>query len=195
VPGARARARAAHSPSPSQLGLRAALSTAAGFSSNTGPSAYALLGPPGWSRGPLGQPHPDYWVALLWKRLVGTRVLAASLQAAAPLLAQLDAHVWCAAGASGRLVVTYFSMANAATPLVLPPHVPATPRVEYVLTSTALDSNDAFLNGALLTAGDDGSVPALGGHAVPAGGAALSLPPSSYGFFVLEGAGAVPACS
>ena len=165
----------------------------AGFSSNTGPSSYALLGPPGWSHGPLGQPHPDYWVALLWKRLVGTRVLAASLQAAAPLLERLDAHVWCAAGASGSLVVSYFSMADASTPLALPPHVPATPRVEYVLTSTALDSNDAYLNGVLLTAGDDGSVPAMGGKAIPVGGAAISLPPWSYGFIVLQGA--VPACS
>ena len=163
----------------------------AGFSSNTEPSNYALLGPPGWSRGPLGQPHPDYYVALLWKRLVGTRVLASSLQAAAPLLERVDAHVWCASGASaGSLVVTFFSMADAATPLALPPGVPAAPRVEYVLTSSALDSNDAYLNGVLLVAGDDGSLPPMGGQRIPAGGAAISLPPWSYGFMVLEGASA-----
>lgn len=168
----------------------------AGFSSNTEPSNYGLLGPPGWSRGPLGQPHPDYWTALLWKQLVGTRVLAASLQAdGAPLLASLDAHVWCAAGPSGALVVTFFSMADVPTALALPPGVPTAPRVEYVLTSSSLTSNDAYLNGALLVAGPDGSVPALDGRRVAAGGDQIKLPPWSYGFLVLEGAGAVPACA
>jgi len=53
----------------------------AGFSSATGPSNYALLGPPGWHGAgvPIGQPHPDYWIAILWKQLIGTRVLNSSV--------------------------------------------------------------------------------------------------------------------
>ncbi len=114
----------------------------AGWSSNGGPSYYGLLGPPGWSGGgvPLGAPHPDYWTALLWKQLVGRRVLqsalgggsgggssggggggggaapaaAAAAAAAAALLAEVDAHVWCSSssssGGGGGLVLTYFAM-------------------------------------------------------------------------------------
>ena len=41
---------------------------------------YALLARPldGPRDGPL-QPRPDFWVALLWRRLMGTRVLAVHL--------------------------------------------------------------------------------------------------------------------
>ena len=172
----------------------------AGWSSEGGPSYYALLGQPGWSSGPIS-PHPDYFTALLWKQLVGTLVLQSKLVGGDPTVdATVDAHVWC--GTGGAPVVTYFNANVAAVALALPSGVPAAPRVEFVLTSgaagfdpAALTGDAIFLNGAPLAADAAGALsppfPFPGRH-VAAGG--LTLPPLSYGFFVLEGAAAA-ACA
>ena len=174
----------------------------AGFSSQTGPSNYALLGPPGWhGQAPLGQPHPDYWTALLWKTLVGRRVLASTLRvaaagAAAGAAQQVDAHVWCAAGGRGAAVVTYFAMdVPAGAVLALPPGLAPAPRTEFVLTAPGgdLQADAALLNGAPLAALESGEVPGWppAGRAVQGG--EIALQPWSYGFLRLEGVSA-PAC-
>src|SRR5262249_58171455 len=43
------------------------------------------------------EPNPDYWASLLWRRLMGTRVLAASTDATMPV--RVYAH--CARGGGG----------------------------------------------------------------------------------------------
>ena len=171
----------------------------AGWSSEGGPSYYALLGQPGWSRGPIS-PHPDYFTALIWKQLVGARVLKSTLAGEDPSVnATVDAHVWC--GRGGFPVVTFFNAGGGSVALQLPAGVPAAPRAEFVLTSGAAGSNPAtltgdaiYLNGALLSADAAGTLSPpfpFSGRAVAAGG--IVLPPLSYGFLVLEGAAAA-AC-
>ena len=168
----------------------------AGFSSQMGPSNYALLGPPGWHGAgvPLGQPHPDYWVALLWKQLVGTRVLSSALQADDGNTSQVDAHVWCSTSL-GRAVITYFAMeVPEGTQLALPLGLPPAPRTEFILTSPAgLYADSVQLNGAVLEALETGELPAwpVPGKSVPEGG--IVLPPFSFGFLMLDAADA-PAC-
>jgi hypothetical protein len=174
----------------------------AGFSSTTVPSNYALLGPPGWRGGgvPLGQPHPDYWVALLWKTLVGRRVLASALQVGGGGGGggeqQVDAHVWCAAGGGGGVVITYFALdVPPGAVLALPAGVAPAPRTEFVLTAPggALAADGALLNGAPLVALESGEIPGwpAPGRRVAAG--AVALEPWSFGFMRLEAASA-PAC-
>ena len=172
----------------------------AGWSSESGPSYYAMLGHPGWSSGPLS-PHPDYFTALLWKQLIGAAVLNSTLTGSEPSVdAAVDAHVWCSKG--GKPVVTYFNAGQVGIVLQLPADVPATPRTEFVLTSGAAHSDPAaltgdfiFLNGGRLSADQEGvlSPPCpFPGRVVAFGG--LALPPLSYGFFVLDGAAAA-ACA
>ncbi len=170
-------------------------------------SNYGLLGPPGWASegasGPLGQPHPDYFTALLWKQLVGTTVVPSA--AAGAGLGAWDSHVWCGAK-GGSPVLTFASLSPSPVSLQLPAGAAPTPRTEYVLTSVAdgfapnpvgpngfppsLQADAVFLNGAPLATNADGTLPAvpLPGRAVPAGGSAIVVPPWSYGFIVLDGA-------
>jgi len=165
-----------------------------GWSSASTPSAYALLGPPGWSRGPLS-PHPDFFVALLWKQLVGRAVLASALSGA--VAADVDAHAWCAAPAgSGGIVVTFANVRAEATALALPAALAALPRVDYVLTAAPggggnLTGDAVFLNDAPLVARPDGTLPVnpLPGRRLPAAATTL-LPPYSLGFIVVAGAAA-----
>ena len=176
-----------------------------GFSSESEPSQYALLGPPGWTHGPLGQPHPDYWSALLFKQVVGTAVLRstyASPDDPAGIDAGWDSHVWCARAGGGAVVVTFTNLLGRAVNVTVGGRA-AGRRVEYILTSTSapvpgdapppsLYANAVYLNGALLTTDAAGGLPAwpLPGRA--AEGPAV-VPPWSYGAIVVLDAGA--ACA
>lgn len=177
----------------------------AGWSFTSGKSMYTLAGPPGWassaSDGPP-TPHPDYYVALLWRQLVGPRVLSAALGASPGVNATTAVHAFCAApgaGAppgAGAVVLAFFNSAGAALELALGPGTPPAPRVEFVLTPPAgggLTSDAALLNGAPLGVDAAGRLPAqpVPGRAVAEG--ALELPPQSLGFVVLSAA-AAPAC-
>jgi hypothetical protein len=110
----------------------------AGFSSETEPSNYGLVGPPGWFSGPLGQPHPDYFSLLLFKQLVGARVLSSGFSASGNLSSVWDSHVFCAAEGGGAVVLTFFNMAGGALVLSLPQLAASqAPREEFILTSAA----------------------------------------------------------
>ena len=163
-----------------------------GWSSQSTPSSYALLGPPGWSRGPLA-PHPDFWIAILWKQLVAPAVLRSAV-GGQPADA-FDAHVWCAAGARGGVVITYTSAFAMPAQFALPSALAAFPRLEFVLTAPAGDvlSDASELNGVALAAAPDGTFawPLPGRPALPA--PTVTLPPLSLGFFVFADARA-PAC-
>ena len=164
-----------------------------GWSSATTPSAYALLGAPGWARGALA-PHPDYFLAVLWKQLVGAAVLDA---AAAPARDGFDARAWCAAGAAGGVVVAFVNARADATDVGVPARLAALPRTEYVLTAPGgnLTADAALLNGQLLFANDDGTLPQypLPGSAAPPHAPPFAAPPWSFGFVVWPDAGAA-AC-
>jgi hypothetical protein len=178
-----------------------------GFSGPTEPSQYALAGPPGWASGSAalaGAVHPDYFVALLWRQVVGLAVLAATLAPPPETAGNLDAHVWCAApGAgvgAGGVVVTFTNYANVTVALAAVGALPSAPRVEFILTSApagappCLNCDAALLNGAPLAVDATGHVALpLPGAPVAAGGGAILLPPMSFGFVALPGP--VAACA
>jgi hypothetical protein len=112
-----------------------------GWSSEGTPSNYAVTGPPGWINGTYSgvlTPHPDYFLAVLWKLLVGNKVLASSYTTDDS--STFDAHIWCSSGRSGNLhkssspVLTYVNSGN--TPLKVSTSFVTTPRTEYFVTSS-----------------------------------------------------------
>ena len=144
-------------------------------------------------------PTPGYWVALLHKRLLGTVVLNTTLgPGASPALpAGVSVYAHCAAPSAGleRVALLVTNLGASPSVLALPPHAA---RGEWVLEaaggSGGLLSKNTTLNGALLRAGVDGSLPPL--EARP--GAArqpLQVPAYSVSFVVLEGSAAGSHCN
>ena len=147
-------------------------------------------------------PLPDYWIALLHKRLAGTRVLRAATSDAS-----VRAYAHCAAPAvgapAGAVTVALLNIGSAAANVSFASaggDAPEQARVEYVLTAgekakpsypNALQSKQALLNGKLLQL-SGGALPAIDGKA-GAAGEPFVMPPTSYGFVVLPDAKAA-AC-
>ena len=127
------------------------------------------------------------------------------------VVANATFHVWCATAAAGGAATITLAYTNptGVAAAVSVADVADAPRVEYVLTATAmpappggaappasLTNDTAYLNGVLLTVGADGVLPAypIPGRSVAAGGAAFVAPPWSLGFVTYVGANA-PACA
>ncbi len=114
-------------------------------------------------------PATDYWLLLLWKRLIGARVLSVSAPPANPAV---RAYAFCGARAPGTVALLLVHL-GAAPACVDPPAIadPAQPRVEYALTPTdgTVESAGVALNGgAPLALGPGGALPPLSGRAAPA---------------------------
>jgi hypothetical protein len=173
----------------------------AGWSFTSGVSHYTLAGPPGWEntkRDGKPLPHPDYFVALLWRQLVGARVLTASVSAPPEVNSTFAVHAFCAAAGAppGAIVLAFINLASDPVALMLGAGLAAAPRVEFVLTAPGgnLTADSLLLNNALLAVGSDGKLAQqpVPGEAVSAGD--IQLPAESYGFLQLNAA-AAPACS
>jgi heparanase 1 len=181
----------------------------AGWSFAFGMSHYMLVGPAGWTNGSHAAltPHPDYYTALLWRQLVGRRVLNTSLAGADDYA---FGSIWCAAsgapyGAGGSVVLAWTNSAPEALRVALPPVLASARFAAFTLTATAsgqagfgdLASDAAFLNGQLLAVDEAGVVQGYPFAAPSAPAAdALTAPPFSYGFVVFDTAAAdVPACA
>jgi hypothetical protein len=124
-------------------------------------------------------PRPNYWSALLWRRLMGTTVLDAG--ASTPNV-HLYAH--CMVGHPGG--VSFLALnTDRESPRDLT--VPGKGE-RYTLTSAkGLVVGSVELNGKALTMGKNDAVPALAGQALPAG--RLALPPASITFLAFPQAG------
>jgi heparanase 1 len=138
-------------------------------------------------------PRPDYWTSVLWRRLVGARVLDIATNPPDPM-ARVYAHC-TRAGAPGfapgavTFVVINLDRANAAA-LALDA-LGATDADVYELSASDLASGDVMLNGNVLRASDDGSLPDLPPRATPP--AKVRFEPATYGFVVARGIAAA-AC-
>ena len=150
-------------------------------------------------------PLPDYWLALLHKRLMGQRVLRAVSSATS---VRVYAH--CAAHATGvpngAVALAVLNIGSAATTLSFGSSSGSSSnaeqaRTEYVLTAgekaqpsypNALQSKQVKLNGKLLQMSGD-VLPPLDGKVIAAGGTPFVMPPTSYGFIILPDAKAM-AC-
>jgi hypothetical protein len=135
-------------------------------------------------------PNPDYWSSVLWKRLMGPRVLAIETRSDERLRVYAHCTPEDALGfepGSVTLAFVNFDKTRAASVVV---HESKANRVElYEMTAAALDAREVALNGESLEVTADGSPPLLSGESVAAGaGARFKIAPLAYGFAVLVGA-------
>ena len=121
------------------------------------------------------RPRPNYWGALLWRRLMGTTVLEAGVGIAE------GRHVYahCMRGTPGG--VTLLVINNSRTETVTEIPLEST---RYTLSADPLQNADVELNEATLKVDDSGDLPAIEGVATAAG--SVSFAPGSITFLTIE---------
>ena len=177
-----------------------------GWSFEDRPSIYALVGEPGWTNSRtygFPTPHPDYFLALLWKQLIGNTVLP-SYHAPSDTV---DVHLWCSSNRHGTAtdapVLTYINSGNVTESVKIPGIKHFGRRVQYFVTSCPnadtvdLHSDVSYLNGVKFVLNDDGTLPVFPfrGHLLQDHVTELQLPPYSYGFVVLASSSHFLSCS
>ena len=120
-------------------------------------------------------PRPNYWSAVLWRRLMGTTVLDAGASPSPSLY--LYAH--CLRGKPGGVALLAINAdRNAAQTINLPAK-----SVRYSLTSNDLMSPTVMLNGVELQLTPNGDLPSLDG--APQAAVPISLSATSIAFFAI----------
>ncbi len=121
-------------------------------------------------------PRPNYWVAYLWKRLVGATVLDAGSS-------ELGLHLYaqCSPGRKGSVTLVAVNAGNDGKSLA----VGAGAQV-YTLTAPELQSKTVLLNGARLGLGPKDALPHLAPRSVKDGN--VALPATSITFVQVAGA-------
>jgi hypothetical protein len=125
------------------------------------------------------EPRPDYWAALLWRRLMGTTVLDPGPSPSANL--HLYAH--CLRNQPGGVALLAINADKDAEQTL---HLPVGAE-RYTLTAANLTDSTADLNGKPLELGPGDALPALRGTAVHAG--TVTLAPASITFLAFPKAG------
>ncbi|XP_050566539.1 heparanase isoform X1 [Cygnus atratus] len=144
------------------------------------------------------EPLPDYWLSLLYKRLVGTRVLEASVAGADAR--RLRVYLHCTNPQhpkyrEGDVTLFALNLYNVSQNLQLPKQLWSKRVDQYLLLphgKESILSRRVQLNGRLLQMVDKETLPTLH-EAALAPGSALGLPAFSYGFYVIRNAKAI-AC-
>ena len=122
-------------------------------------------------------PKPNYWAALLWAKLMGTKVYEAGEGAPG---VYLFAHSTKGQKDGITLLVLNANKASATI------HIPSGGE-QYTLSSTDLQSDNVQLNGQDLKMSDDDTLPAIKGKKISAGN--LQLPSASITFITFKSAG------
>lgn len=122
------------------------------------------------------QPNASYWGAVLWRRLMGTRVLDAG-----PLRPGLHLYAHCQRGTRGGVTLLAINMRDSSAAIEV-----AGPADVYALTSTALQSRTVLLNGRPLVLRPDDTLPPMA--PVRAKGDRVTVAPTSIAFIALPNA-------
>lgn len=126
-------------------------------------------------------PNADYWAALMWRRLMGTRILDAG-----PVQPGFHVYAHCQRGVRGGVTLLAINLQNK------PEEITASgPLDVYALTSPELQSRTVLLNGVPLEIGADDTVPETPGRRETSG--TVTVAPTSIAFIALPKAGN-PAC-
>lgn len=123
-------------------------------------------------------PKPDFWAALLWKRLMGPVVLDPGPSRGSPL----RIYAQCAKDKKGGVTLLLLNTDTTRSHTV----TIALPAKQYTLTADSLASTRVSLSGTELRAQSDGSLPAIEGQ--PASAGTLPLPPESITFLTVASA-------
>ncbi|XP_045129973.1 hyaluronoglucuronidase-like isoform X2 [Portunus trituberculatus] len=154
-------------------------------------SCYALLDPD-------LQPNPDYWLSLLYKRIVGRRVLRVHIVTPPRTLRLyahcLHPHAHGTNDTEGGVVVLAMNLGSRTVSVRLQDEVAASPVLQYLLQPSGGDiqARQVLLNGNEIQLGPDGELPPLPPTVLLPG--PFSVPPASFGFWVLPRAVPPPAC-
>lgn len=121
-------------------------------------------------------PRPNYWAALLWKRLMGRKVL----QMSATDHAGLRMYAHCLRDVPGGVSLLFLNTSkDEARQIAI-----TAPVRRYLLTAETLQSEVIRLNRRSLALGAGGKLPPLRGQSEPAG--VLWLPPASITFLAVR---------
>jgi heparanase 1 len=124
------------------------------------------------------EPKPNYWGALLWRRLMGITVLESGL----PRRAGLHVYAHCLRGTPGGVALLVLNTDKVkATTLTIPV------KARRYTMHGDLESRQVQLNGATLTLGPHDEMPSLEGVASPAGETMFA--PATITFLALPDAG------
>jgi heparanase len=128
-------------------------------------------------------PRPNYWAALVWRKLMGPVVLDSGIAIREGL--HLYAH--CLRGSAGGVALLAINNSRTQeTRLALP-----LPAQRYALSAPAIETAEIQLNGRPLALGPDDALPELKGEGVAAG--PVTLAPASIAFFAMPQA-TNPSC-
>lgn len=124
------------------------------------------------------QPRPNYWGALLWRRLMGATVLDSGL----PVQPRLHVYAHCQSGAPGGVSLLAINTDRAAShALVLP-----VASVRYTLSAANLEDTDVSLNGHALQLDAGDELPPVVGAPVAAG--TVTFAPATITFLAVAAA-------
>ena len=124
-------------------------------------------------------PRPNYWAALLWRKLMGTTVLESGV----PIREGLHLYAHSLRGHPGGVVLLAINNSRTqSTAIILP-----TPADRYTLTAKNLEDGQVQLNGQELKLGPNDELPNLSGKRILAG--RVELPPASITFLAISNAG------
>ena len=129
------------------------------------------------------KPRPNFWAAVLWRRLMGTTVL----QPGASPSPDLHLYAHCLRGVPGGVALLAINASSLPQTLDIPK---ASQR--YTLSAQQLDSRSVQLNGRVLELQSDDTLPAMNGAKAPSG--KMTLESQSITFLAVPEAGN-EACS
>ena len=125
------------------------------------------------------EPRPNYWAALLWRKLMGTTVLDPQISVAA----NTYVYAQCLKGQRGGVTLLVI---NADQQRSFELNLP-TASERYTLTAETLEDTTVELNGKPLRLTSSGDLPQFGGDPVKAG--RISFAPTSISYLSIADAG------
>jgi heparanase 1 len=147
-----------------QMGRLAKQGASVIFHNTLAASEYGLIDPIGYV------PRPNYWAALLWRRLMGRVVLDSG-----PIRPGLHVYAQCLRDRAGGVGVLAINTSDAERALEM-----RSPAEIYALTAPSLTSGTVLLNGQPLSMGPGDAIPELHPHRVQ--DSPLTVAPQSIDF-------------
>ncbi|XP_055035360.2 heparanase [Misgurnus anguillicaudatus] len=139
-------------------------------------------------------PLPDYWLSLLYKKLVGPEVLNAKVLANVRTKKQIRVYLHCTNRKSthykqGAVTLFALNLNKGQVTVTLPTQMANSTIEAFVLQAPEpgkknLDSRSVKLNGEVLKMADDHTLPAIKGFVLPPG-EPIRLPGFSLAFYVI----------
>ncbi len=120
-------------------------------------------------------PRPDYWAALLWRRLMGTTVLNPGTSPSP----DLHLYAQCLRGTPGGVAILAINADRTHSSQIMLPKKSE----RYTLTSSNLESTSTLLNGVELKLTPDDNLPSIKGTSQKSG--SIALAPASITFFAV----------